>query len=121
MKWTFKPIVKDGFPVQAEAILDFKLNTRAWGPASPLSDAQARKLASNTVEPIVPPGIPAGTIYNMSVAVDSEGRIIEEIAPGGPSALFKPCMDALGKWQFKPLLENGEPRPYRATITFVVH
>lgn len=39
MKWKFKPVVKDGIPVQVEAVLNFHFNTRAYGPASPLTDA----------------------------------------------------------------------------------
>jgi hypothetical protein len=30
MKWKFKPITKDGLPAQAEGVLSFDLDTRAW-------------------------------------------------------------------------------------------
>lgn len=119
MKWKFKPVMRDGGPVQAESILTFGLNTRAWGPAAPLSDAEARKLASNITEPMVPPGTaPAGTVYTLWAAIDSEGNIIEVIPAEGPPGLFGPCYQALLKWHFNPILENGEPRPYRAEIKF---
>lgn len=118
MRWKFKPVSQDGLPVQAEAILNFKLNTRAWGPASPLTDSEARALASNTVEPAFPSGTPVGTTYSMLVAIDSDGKLVEEIPAEGPAKLLKPCLDALSKWQFNPIIENGEPRPYRAKITF---
>jgi hypothetical protein len=121
LKWKFKPAIKDGAPVQAESILTFTLNTRAWGPSSPLGDAEVRKLASNKVEPVIPPGIaPAGTTYTLRAAIDSEGNLIEVIGGGGPPKLFQPCYQAVSKWHFSPMLEDGQPRPYRAEITFEV-
>ena len=121
MAWKFKPATEDGVPVQAEGILNFRLDTRAWGPPAPLSDAEARKLASNPVDPDFPPGVPTGATKTIWVAVDSDGLILEEIAADGPPQLTRPCMDALSKWRFKPIIENGQPRPYRAKIVFVVH
>jgi outer membrane biosynthesis protein TonB len=53
--WKFKPVLQDGVPVQAEAIMNFDFNTRAYGPAAPLTDSEARKMASGIVEPIYPP------------------------------------------------------------------
>jgi hypothetical protein len=121
LKWKFKPVMKDGASVQAESILTFNLNTRAWGPASPLSDAEVRKLASNKVEPVIPPGTaPAGTTYTLRAAIDSEGNLIEVIGGGGAPKLFQPCYQAVSKWHFSPILEDGQPRPYRAEITFQV-
>ena len=121
MKWKFKPISKDGMPAQAESLLTFTLNTRAFGPATPLSDIEVRKLASNTVEPVISPGtFPAGTTYTLRAAIDSDGRLIEVIAGNGPPKLYGPCYQAVSKWQFKPILQNEEPMPYRAEITFRV-
>jgi hypothetical protein len=118
MRWKFKPIIKDGMPAQAESLLTFILNTRAFGPASPLSDAEVRKLASNTIEPVIPPGtVPAGATYTLRVAIDSDGRLIEAIGGDGPHELNMPCYQAVSKWQLKPFLQNGEPMPYRAEIT----
>lgn len=121
MRWKFKPVVKDGSAVQVESLLTFALNTRAFGPPDPLSDAEVRKLASNIVDPVITPGTaPSGTIYTLWAAIDSDGNVIEVIpAPGAP-ALFKPCYDAIKKWHFSPIIENGQPRPYRAEIKFQV-
>jgi len=120
LKWKFKPVMQDGVAIQAESILTFTLNTRAWGPAAPLNDAEARKLASNIVEPDFPHGTPAGTIYTLSAAIDHEGNVIEVIAGDGLPKLFQSCYEALKKWHFSPFTQDGAPRPYRAQIAFTV-
>lgn len=121
MKWKFRPVIKDGAPVQMESLLTLNLNTRAWGPANPLSDAEVRKLATNIVEPVVPTGIVAsGTTCRLRVAIDDEGKLIETILDGGPPAFSQVCYSAVLKWRFNPIMQNGEPRPYRAEIKFQV-
>jgi hypothetical protein len=120
--WKFKPFLKNGLPTQAEGVLAFDLDTRAWGPPNPLTDEEARKLASNTAEPEIASGTyPPGTVYSLWVAVDSDGYVIEVMAGNGPHDLYRPCGQALGHWHFSPLIENGQPRPYRAQITFRTH
>jgi hypothetical protein len=121
MRWKFKPVVQDGFPAQAESVLTFALNTRAFGPPAPLSDAEVRKLASNIVDPMIPPGTaPSGTTYTLMAAIDSDGNLIEVIPAGGPPGLFQPCYQAIRLWHFNPILEDGQARPYRAEIKFQV-
>jgi len=118
-RWKFKPLMRDGVPVQAEGLLTFTLNTREYGPAEPLSDADARKLATNLVDPVVPPGfVPPGSEFKIWVAVDADGNVIEEIILSGPSKLFVPVDRAIHQWHLKPFMENGQPRPYRALLVF---
>ncbi len=119
MRWKFKPPVVDGIPAQVEGILTFDLNTREFGPKEPLNDAEGRKLATSIVDPVVPNGsVPQGTVFKIAVAIDSDGTILEEIVLDGPSKLFTPCDRALHQWHFQPILENGQPRPYRTLIEF---
>lgn len=118
MRWKFKPILIDGAPVQVGALLNFQFNTRAYGPAVPLTDSEVRRLASNVVQPDFPAGIATGVTCSYRIAVDSEGHLIEAIADGCPSKLDIPALKAIQKWHFSPVLENGQPRPYRALITF---
>lgn len=120
MKWRFKPVMKDGVPMQAEAILNFHFDTRAYGPNDPLTDAEVRKLATNTVDPQFPPGTASGATCNIRIAVDSEGAVVEQIAVDGIPGLSIPCMQAIGKWHFSPIMQDGKPRPYRGEMTFRV-
>jgi hypothetical protein len=118
--WKFKSAMKDGAPVQAESILAFAMNMRAWGPASPLSDMEVRKLASNTIDPVFPAGTAPGATCSLRVAIDFEGNLIESIAGEGTPGLSGVCYQAVTKWHFSPLLEEGKPRPYRAEIRFSI-
>lgn len=119
MRWKFKPPMKDGHAVQAEGVLTFSLNTRAFGPAQPLTDQQMRSMAEAPTDPVLPSGtVPPGTTYTLRIAVDSDGQIIEEITVAGPWQLFASCDKALKSWHFKPIMENGQPRPYRGLVEF---
>lgn len=118
MGWKFKPLVRDGVPVQTEGVLKLSFNTRAYGPAEPLTDAQARKLASNVIEPEFPPGTAAGATCAVHIAVDSDGKIIEQIPGDCAAGLFTVCSHAVGQWHFSPIMENGKQVPYRAEILF---
>jgi hypothetical protein len=44
MRWRFKPFAVDGKLMQTSGVLRFTLNTREFGPHTPLTDADARKL-----------------------------------------------------------------------------
>lgn len=119
-RWKFKPVLKEGAPVQVEGLLNFHFDTRAYGPAAPLTDSEVRKLATKIVEPDYPPGTPSGTTCSVRIAVDSDGYGIEVMEGPCPRELAAPCLHAIQQWQFTPVLENGQPRPYRGEITFRV-
>jgi hypothetical protein len=119
MRWKFKPATEDGIPLQAEGTLTFDIDTRAAGPKDVLSDADARKLATNIVEPVVPAGsVTPGSVYKIWVAVDADGIVIEMIdaVEGQPDDLFVPVNKALQQWKFSPLMVDGKPQPYRALL-----
>jgi len=116
MKWKFKPVLMDGILVQAEAVLNFHFNTRAYGPAAPLTDLEVRRLASGMVDPVFPAAVTSGSTFTIHIAVDEEGHVIESIAGDGPRELYRPCSQAIGKWHFSPIVEDGKPRPYRGEI-----
>jgi hypothetical protein len=118
MRWKFKPVLRDDVPVQVESVLNFTFNTRAYGPVDMLTDAEARKLASNIVEPVLTPGTPAGSTCAVRVAVDADGGLIEQIAGDCAPGLFMTCSNAIGKWRFSPIVKAGKSLPYRAEIRF---
>jgi hypothetical protein len=118
MKWKFRPILRDGVPVQADSLLNFHFDTRAYGPAEPLTDSEVRKLAKKIVEPLFPAGATSGASCSYRVAVDSEGYLIEAIANGCARDLSIPALKALQSWTFSPIIQDGQPRPYRGEVTF---
>lgn len=119
MRWKFNPPTKDGVSVQAEGILTFNFDTRAYGPKAILTNEEARKLAENIVEPEFPPTATSGSTCTIRIAVDADGQVIEQIAIDCPG-ISQSCMNAIGKWHFSPIIENGQPQPYRAELTFRV-
>ncbi len=119
MRWRFKPFAVDGTPMQASGILRFMLNTRQFGPHTPLTDAEARKLVANPTNPKIQGSIPPpGTTYSLWAAVDSDGHVVEIMAGDGPHELFIPCMQAVQSWHFEPLTVDGAAVPFRANLIF---
>lgn len=119
-RWKFKPLIQDGVTAQMEGILKFQFNTRAYGPPDMLDDAEARKLATNIVDPTFPDGATSGSACAIRVAVDADGQVIEQIAGDCVSGLYQPCSAAIGKWKFSPIQQDGKSLPYRAEIQFRV-
>jgi len=118
MRWKFKPLLRDGVPLQVESVVNFQFNTRAYGPTEMLTDAEVRKLASDIVDPTFPAGTPSGLTCAIRVAIDSDGGLIEQIAGECAAGLFTPCSHTLGKWKFSPIVQDGKSLPYRAEIDF---
>ena len=119
MRWHFKPFTADGKSMQASGILRFTLNTREFGPQTPLTDAEARKLVADAADPKIEGTAPSpGTTYSIWAAVDSDGHVIEIMAGDGPHELFIPCMRTVQSWQFKPLIVDGTAVPFRANLVF---
>jgi hypothetical protein len=120
MRQKFNPAMKGGIPVQAEGILSFNYDTRAYGPKAMLTDEEARKLAADIVDPEFPPGTASGTTCSIRIAVDADGHVIEQIAMADCHGIHMACQKAIGKWHFSPIMEAEKPRPYRAELTFRV-
>lgn len=122
-KWQFKPGISSGAPVQVESILTFAFISKIEDAVTILSDADARKLATNTVEPHIAPGAAtAGTSFTVRVLVSADGKLLTvENLNHLPGVLFLAANSALGKWQFKPYIKDGKPDMFRADITFQIH
>jgi hypothetical protein len=122
-EWRFKPAVSNGVPIQVESILTFAFSTKVENPIPVLSDADARKLATNKVEPLIAPGSAApGTSFTVRVTVDVDGKLagVDNLNKLS-AALFHAAYNALTQWHFRPYLRDGKPDVYAADITFQVH
>jgi Gram-negative bacterial TonB protein C-terminal len=121
-KWLFRPAISNGAPVQVEGILTFVFNTTVENPIPILSDAEARKLATKIVEPIVPAGIASpGTSFTVRVSVGTDGKMAGIENPNNvPTTLFLAAYAALKQWRFQPYLRDGKADYYKADITFQV-
>jgi len=121
-KWQFKPAVSNGVPVQVESTLTFAFSTKVENSVPVLSDMDARRLATNTVEPQIAPGsaVP-GTSFTVRVTVDVDGKLagVDNLSKL-PGALFLAACNALKQWHFRPYLRDGKPDVYAADITFQV-
>lgn len=124
LKWKLKQAVVKGVPVQVTALMGFpfKVNVTPAPPVRELSEQEARKLASNKVEPIFPSGTRHGTKVEVVISIDDDGRLLGA-APGSNqdmNKLFFPAYNAISHWIFSPYVENGQPVPFKATISFIV-
>ena len=124
LKWKLKQPVVNGIPVQVTALMGFgfKVHVEPAPPVLELSDKEARKLASNKIDPVFPSAAPRGAKVEVIISVDDDGTLIG--AAPGPSretkTLFFPAYGAVSRWKFSPYLENGKPVPFKATIIFIV-
>jgi hypothetical protein len=122
-QWNFKPLVKDGAPVQMETILTFAFQTKIGNPIPVLPDEEARKLAIETAEPEykLTKKPPAGTKFTVRVAADETGKVIGLNNPYNvDTGLFLAANGALSKWRFHPYPTSGKPDRFDADITFQV-
>jgi len=124
MKWTLRPVISDGQPVQVESFLRFSFHTSVDSSKTPplLSDTEARKLATGIVEPVFPPGsAPKGTEFVVQISVDETGKLT---GVGNPSNLSTPIFlaidAAVAKWHFKPYEKDGKPQYFHANLIFRV-
>jgi hypothetical protein len=122
--WRLKPAVSARGPVQVEALLGFTFHTQVdrSHPLPELSDADARALATNIVEPIFPSGsADKGTEISVQISVDETGKLT---GVGNPQdlkdSLFLTAYAALTKWHFKPYLKDNKPQYFHADLVFHV-
>jgi hypothetical protein len=119
LQWRFKPYV-NGVPMQMESILTFAFNSAKGAPISLLSNAEARKLATHTVEPHVPCGkAKPGTTFTLRIRVDERGKLVRVLnVKEAPPKLYEAGEKALQQWRFRPYLREGKPDLFDANIEF---
>ena len=123
-QWRLKPANSNGQPVQVEALLGFTFHTTVDKAKSlpELSDAEVRKLATETVEPFFPPGaVENGTEVVINISVDETGKLTGAgPASTMPNALFLAAYNAIVKWKFQPYLKDGKPQYFHGKLMFRV-
>jgi hypothetical protein len=121
LTWQYKPYVNGG-AAQMEAVLTFAFTTHIENPIPILTDAEARRRATNVVEPVIAPGkAPKGTTFALRVSVDPAGKVqgvqnLNKVAP----ELYSAGSTALKKWRFRAYLNKGKPDRFYADINFHV-
>jgi len=120
--WRFKPLLRDGVPVQMETLLTLTFDTTSENAVPILSDAEARKQASSKSDPIFTKTNRAkGTEFKVRAYVNEQGRITKiENTFGIDVDLFDAAKGSLSYWQFKPYKVHGKPEPFDADIVFRV-
>lgn len=122
MKWKLRPATANGAPVQVEALLGIPFQT-TLDPVKSLpilSDSEARKLATNAVDPVFPPGAAApGTEFTVQISVDETGKYTGvQNTHNIPSAVFLAISGALAQWRFNPWVKDGKPQYFHADLVF---
>jgi hypothetical protein len=105
-----------------EAVLTFAFTTRIENPIPVLGDAEARKLATQVVEAVVPAGKGRkGSKFSLRVSVDETGKVqaVENQNKVAP-ALYTAGTAALKQWRFHPYINKDTPDRFYADITFQV-
>jgi len=121
MKWQFTPAKTQDIPVQVETVITLVFNTMIGDPIPILSDEAARKLATNIVEPVFPPGSAQGTEVKVQIGVSLDGTVNGAGNPYNvPGPLFMAAYGAVRQWHFRPYLRGGKPDLFGADIIFHV-
>jgi len=103
-------------------VLTFAFNTRIENPIPVLTNAEARKLATRVVPPVVAPGKAGkGTKFTLRISVDETGVVKDVQNPNKVTpAVWQAGSAALKKWRFRPYMNNGKPDRFYADILLLV-
>jgi len=114
--------------VQVDGGLGFYFETAVADPIPVLTDQEARALAINIAEPILPANtLPKGTRYRLHISVNEEGKVAglstgDIDVPGtvkAPGAAMLAASDVTRQWRFTPLIRDGKPRYFFADLIFM--
>jgi hypothetical protein len=99
--------------------------TRVEGPLPELSDAEARQLAIKLDEPVWPASfVQPGQVIEISIGVNEQGQVAgvsyTKVPPSGAAPILIAASNALHHATFHPLIRDGKPRYFHATLRFVV-
>jgi protein TonB len=84
-----------------------------------VTQAEALELATTKVHPeypLVARQLNLAGVVEVEVVVGENGAVESATPISGSPVLTKPAADALKKWKFKPMQENGSAVSFRATL-----
>jgi hypothetical protein len=121
-KWRLKPAIEGGTPVQVESLVTFSFETQTEKSKTlpVLTDAEARNLATDIVEPVFPPGsVAKGQQIVVQISVNETGKLT---GVGNSHNLSTPAFlaadAALKHWHFKPYIKDGKAQYFHADVIF---
>jgi protein TonB len=100
------------------SILVFTLLLCAGDPKR-LTQAEAMELVTARVQPeypLVARQLNLAGMVEVDVVVGQNGAVESAVPLSGSPVLTKPAADAIKRWKFKPLQENGAATSFRTTI-----
>ena len=122
-KWRLKIATSNGAPVQVGARLTFPFVTTLSADQVPLlTDAEARALATNIVEPKFSRAAGAkGTQVVVEISIDETGKYTGiENTHNVPTAALGAADEAIRLWRFSPYMKDGKARYFHAEIVFTI-
>jgi hypothetical protein len=119
--WQFTPYLLNGLPVAVSTHWTMPFETKIGVPLPELSDAEARELASHTIEPSFPPGTAKpGQELRVRISVNEQGKLTGVDNPDGLGQSFLAIDAAVSKWKFRPLIQDGKAQYFHAWLVFKV-
>jgi protein TonB len=100
------------------SIVVFALLVSAGEPKK-LTQAEAMELVTAKVQPeypLVARQLNLAGVVEVEVLVSASGAVESAVPVSGSPVLTKPAADALKRWKFKPLQENGAAASFKTTI-----
>ena len=100
------------------SIVVFALLVSAGEPKK-LTQAEAMELVTAKVQPeypLVARQLNLTGVVEVDVMVGENGVVESAVPVSGSPVLTKPAAEALKRWKFKPLLENGAAASFHTTI-----
>jgi hypothetical protein len=117
--WQFTPYLLNGRPVAVSTHWTIPFQTKIGVPLPELSDAEARKLASHTIEPAFAPGsVKPGQQLRVRISVNEQGKLAGVQNPDGLGQAFMAIYVAVSQWKFEPLIQDGKPQYFHAWLIF---
>jgi TonB family protein len=130
VQWKFKPMLANGEPKPFLTTVWIGFNSRLQTLRNEMADKpQTTPVATSSLDSVVLSRVEleypswakavkiTGTVQ-VVITVNEKGEVYEARAVSGHPWFIQPALDAAVQWKFKPVLVNGEPKPFSTVIRF---